>query len=99
MRDIAAADGMMARESHDAIVLSKLVRENRVNQSGSVALTTEAMRGPPWRNLLIIVALLTPCEPGRRGFKSCRARQSLTKLGTSPSFLFCMKPMASATLR
>jgi len=59
MRDIAAADGMMTRESHDAIVLSKLVRENRVNQSGSVALSTEAMRGPPWRNLVIIMALLT----------------------------------------
>ena len=38
-------------------------------------------------------------EPGGRGFKSCRARQSLTKLGTSPSFLFCMKPMASARRR
>ena len=34
------------------------MRENRVNQSGSVALSTEAMRGPPWRNLLIIMALL-----------------------------------------
>ena len=34
-------------------------RENRVNQSGSVALSTEAMRGPPWRNSLIIMALLT----------------------------------------
>src|SRR5436305_11851114 len=51
-------------------------RENRVNQSGSVALSTEAMRGPPWRNLLIIMALFTQksYEPGGRGFESCRAR-------------------------
>lgn len=41
-------------------------RENPVNQSGSVALSTEAMRGPPWRNSLIIMALLTrnPTEAG-----------------------------------
>ncbi len=59
-RDIAAADGMMARESHATPLLCReVVRENRVNQSGSVALSTEAMRGPPWRNLLIIMALLT----------------------------------------
>ena len=38
-------------------------------------------------------------EPGGRGFESCRARQSFAKLGTSPSFLFRMKPMASATRR
>jgi hypothetical protein len=55
-----------------------MVRENPVNQSGSVALSTEAMRGPPWRNSLITMALLTQepgYEPGGRGFKSCRARQ------------------------
>src|SRR2546423_1787667 len=36
------------------------------------------MRGPPWRNSLIIMALFTQrpgYEPGGRGFKSCRARQ------------------------
>src|SRR6266853_1936016 len=38
---------------------SESLRENPVNQSGSVALSTEAMRGPPWRNSLIIMALLT----------------------------------------
>ena len=38
-------------------------------------------------------------EPGGRGFESLRARQSLTKLGTSPSFLFSIKPMASASRR
>jgi len=43
-RDIAAADGMMARESHATPLLCReVVRENRVNQSGSVALSTEAM--------------------------------------------------------
>lgn len=31
-----------------------------VNQSGSVVLSTEAMRGAPWRNSLIIMALSTP---------------------------------------
>src|SRR5439155_18508749 len=51
---------MMARESHTTPLLCReVVRENRVNQSGSVALSTEAMRGPAWRNLLIIMALLT----------------------------------------
>ena len=35
-------------------------------------------------------------EAKGRGFESRRARQSLTKLGTSPSFLFSMKPIASA---
>lgn len=30
--------------------IKKFRRENRVNQSGSVALSTEAMRGPPRRN-------------------------------------------------
>src|SRR5439155_15042756 len=51
---------MMARESHTTPLLCReVVRENRVNQSGSVALSTEAMRGPPWRNLLIIMALST----------------------------------------
>src|SRR5439155_15282551 len=51
---------MMARESHTTPLLCReVVRENRVNQSGSVALSTEAMRGPPWRNLLIITTLLT----------------------------------------
>jgi len=57
-RDIAAADGMMARESHATPLLCReVVRENRVNQSGSVALSTEAMRGPPWRNPIDKVAL------------------------------------------
>ena len=46
MRDIAAADGMMARESHDAIVVSRSVRENRV-KSSLVALSAEEVRGPP----------------------------------------------------
>ena len=32
-------------------------------------------------------------------FDSCRARQSFTKVGTSPSFLFSIKPMASASRR
>ena len=32
-------------------------------------------------------------------FESCPARQSFTKLGTSPSFLFSIKPMASARRR
>jgi len=60
VRDIAAAYDMMARESHTTPLLCReVVRENRVNQSGSVALSTEAMRGPPWRNLLIIMALFT----------------------------------------
>jgi len=46
---------------------AKSSRENRVNQSGSVARGTEAMQGPPWRNLVIIMALLTQksgYEPG-----------------------------------
>ena len=61
-------------------------RENRVNQSGSVALSTEAMRGPPWRNSLIIMALLTrDYEPGGRGFKSCRARQNSRTWQRKPS--------------
>jgi hypothetical protein len=30
----------------------EVVRENRVNQSGSVALSTEAMRGPPLAQLI-----------------------------------------------
>ena len=42
-----------------ADLIKTVRRENRVNQSGSVALSTEAVRGPPWRNLLIIMALLT----------------------------------------
>jgi len=57
---------------------SGLSRENRVIQSGSVALSAEEVRGPPQRKWLIIVALLTQAasyEPGGRGFKSCRARQ------------------------
>src|SRR5216684_2177782 len=56
---------------------SESLRENRVNQSGSVALSTEAMRGPPWRNLLIIMALFTQksgYEPGGRGFESYRTQ-------------------------
>jgi hypothetical protein len=51
--------------------------EIRVNQSGSVALSAEEVRGPPQRKWLIIMALLTQkpdYEPGGRGFKSCRAR-------------------------
>ena len=64
VRDIAAADGMMARESHTMpLSCREVVRENRVNQSGSVALSTEATRGPPWRNLLIIMALLIQKNP------------------------------------
>ena len=42
----------------------------RVNQSGSVALSAEEVRGPPQRNRLIIMALLTQesgYEPGGRG--------------------------------
>jgi hypothetical protein len=62
VRDIAAADDMMARESHTTPLLCReVVRENRVNQSGSVALSTEAMRGPPWRNLQAIA-----CQYGSR---------------------------------
>jgi hypothetical protein len=52
--------------------------EIRVNQSDSVALSAEEVRGPPQRKWLIIMALLTQrksYEPGGRGFKSCRARQ------------------------
>jgi hypothetical protein len=36
--------------THD--VASRRLRENRVNQSGSVALSTEAMRGPPLAQLI-----------------------------------------------
>ena len=57
--------------------LNKSARENRVNQSGSVALSAEEVRGPPQRNRLIIMAYLAGLpgyEPGGRGFKSCRAR-------------------------
>src|SRR6266404_6046154 len=67
---------------------SESLRENPVNQSGSVALSTEAMRGPPWRNSLIIMALLTQepgYEPGGRGFKSCRARQMHQGVGSLPT--------------
>jgi hypothetical protein len=49
------------------VQFQKASRENPVNQSGSVALSTEAMRGPPWRNLLIIIAFATQesgHEPG-----------------------------------
>jgi hypothetical protein len=34
-------------------------RENRVNQSGSVALSAEEVRGPPQRNTLINSAIST----------------------------------------
>ena len=65
---------------------AKSPRENRVNQSGSVALSTEAMRGPPWRNSLIIMALFPrDYEPGGRGFKSCRARQFSKAWNSKPS--------------
>jgi len=33
--------------------------EIRVNQSGSVALSAEEVRVPPWHDLLIVMALLT----------------------------------------
>jgi hypothetical protein len=69
---------------------TKSSRENPVNQSGSVALSTEAMRGPPWRNSLIIMALLTrDYEPGGRGFKSCRARQISMTWQRKPSPPIC----------
>ena len=52
---------MMARESHTTPLLSReVVRENRVNQSGSVALSTEAMRGPPLAPLIDKMAFPTP---------------------------------------
>jgi hypothetical protein len=35
----------------------EVVRENRVNQSGSVALSAEEVRGPPQRNTLINSAI------------------------------------------
>ena len=73
-----AAPISLPHVSGSAIPAGYPSRENRVNQCGSVALSTEAMRGPPWRNSLIIMALLTPksgYEPGGRGFDSCRARQ------------------------
>ena len=36
-----------ARVTHEPLLCREVLRENRVNQSGSVALSTEAMRGPP----------------------------------------------------
>jgi len=58
--------------SHDA----KASRENRVNQSGSVALSTEAMRGPPWQlTIWRFVPDFANYEPGVVGFETCRARQ------------------------
>ena len=65
------------------------MRENRVNQSGSVALSAEEVRGPPQRNSLIIMALLTQdYEPGGRGFKSCRARQIIKYLASPARLAF-----------
>ena len=52
---------MMLDERATASFVSRKLRENRVNQSGSVALNTEGVRGP--------------YEPRGRGFESCRARQ------------------------
>ena len=66
-------------------------RENRVNQSGSVALSAEGVRGPPQRKGLIIMALLTQgasYEPGGRGFKSCRARRIIKGLQRCGPFSF-----------
>ena len=68
---------MMCRRCGSVCRLRYRLRENPVNQSGSVALSAEEVRGPPQRNLLIISAFWTqPYEPGGRGFKSCRARYS-----------------------
>jgi hypothetical protein len=69
----------LVRMATDSVGIRESLRENRVNQSGSVALSAEGVRGPPSRNLLIIMALLTQksgYEPGGRGFESCRARQN-----------------------
>jgi len=62
----------------------KWMREIRVNQSGSVALSAEEVRGPPQRKLLMTNMLLTRLayyEPGGCGFESCRARQQVKGLG------------------
>jgi hypothetical protein len=74
-KDLLAGARGVRRRLH--LVERKWARENPVNQSGSVALSAEEVRGPPWRNSLMIMALLTQerYEPGGRGFKSCRARQ------------------------
>ncbi len=54
---------------------AKPPRENPVNQSGSVALSAEEVRGPPQTQVVDKNSIFDPYEPGGRGFKSCRARQ------------------------